>query len=247
MHAAICLPMQNQHAELRTAAVVGSLRSCNLFAGLSQEDVEVIADFSRLVSVSKGEYLFHEGETAKGFYIVQAGTINVHRMGAGGKEQVIHLFRAGESFAEVALASETGYPADARAVEASHLILVPKQEMLGLIKRRPDLALRMLASMSQHLRVLVMSLDDLKLKDVETRLLNWLIKRCPKPLSSKPVLIDIGVTKTVWAAELSTRGETLSRTLAHLREQKLITIKGRKIEILQPQALHKLLLSSLGE
>lgn len=239
--------MPAPHNDLRVAALVNSLRGCALFAGLPQADLEEIATFSRLQSFRKGEYIFREGEPSKGFYIVRTGTINVHRIGAGGKEQVIHLFRPGESFAEVALASETGYPADARAIEASDLIMVPKPDMLQHIKRRPDLALRMLGSMSQHLRVLVSSLDDLTLKDVETRLVNWLLKRCPKPVSQKPVTIELGMTKTVLAAELSTRGETLSRTLAKLRGQKLIAIKGKRVEILQPLALQKLLRANLGE
>jgi len=42
--------------------------------------------------------------------------VNVYRVNTAGKEQVIHVFRAGDSFAEVALAVPTGYPADARAL-----------------------------------------------------------------------------------------------------------------------------------
>lgn len=239
--------MPKHDPDFRQAALVNSLRSCALFTGLPPADLEEIATFSQLQSLDKGEYVFREGERSRGFYIVRTGTINVHRIGAGGKEQVIHLFRPGESFAEVALASETGYPADARAIEASDLILIPKPDMLTLIKRRPDLALRMLASMSQHLRVLVSSLDDLTLKDVETRLLNWLVKRCPKPLPNKAATIDLGMTKTMLAAELSTRGETLSRTFAKLRELKLIAIKGRAVIIQQPLALERLLRENLGE
>lgn len=239
--------MPDTYADLRVVGLIGSLRGCALFTGLPPEDLETIAAFAQVSRYDKGAYLFHEGEPARGFYIVRTGTINVHRIGAGGREQVIHLFRAGESFAEVALASETGYPADARAVEPSDVILIPKKEMLHLVKRRPDLALRMLASMSQHLRVLVSSLDDLKLKDVETRVVNWLVKRCPKPLPRKAVTIELGVTKTVLAAELGTRSETLSRTLANLRDRGFLTIKGRKVEVLQPAALQQLLRTNLGE
>ncbi len=210
-------------------------------------DLEAIALFSRTVPLRKGQILFRAGEKTLGFYVVQTGTINIYRIGAGGREQVIHLFRAGESFAEVALASDTGYPADARAEQASQVILVPKQEMLALIRKRPEFALRMLGSMSQHLRVLVASLDDLRLKDVETRLINWLLKRCPKSPGAKPVSVEIGMTKTMLAAELSTRNETLSRTLASLRDAKLIAVRGKRIEILQPQALHRLFLANLGE
>jgi HSP20 family molecular chaperone IbpA len=48
----------------------------------------------------------------------------------------------------------------------------PKTDFIELLRRRPELALRMLGSMSQHLRVLVGLLDDLTLKDMETRLTN---------------------------------------------------------------------------
>ena len=46
---------------------------------------------------------------------MQRGAINVHRVNAAGKEQVIHLFQPIESFAEATLATAGGYPADARA------------------------------------------------------------------------------------------------------------------------------------
>ena len=111
---------------------------------------------------------------------MQRGAVNVHRVNAAGKEQIIHVFRAGDSFAEVALASATGYPADARALEPTQVLLVQKDGILALLKRQPELALRMLGSMSSHLRVLVGQLEDLTLKDVETRLANWLVKRCPE-------------------------------------------------------------------
>ena len=79
---------------------------------------------------AKGEYLFHEGAPAVGFYIVQRGSVNVHRVNAAGKEQIIHIFRTGDSFAEVTLASEKGYPADARALEATQLLLVQKDGII---------------------------------------------------------------------------------------------------------------------
>jgi CRP/FNR family transcriptional regulator len=74
---------------------------------------------------------------------------------AGGREQVIHVFRAGESFAEATLATERGYPADARAIEASQVLIVQKAGFLALLRRQPELAIRMLGSMSVHLRVLI--------------------------------------------------------------------------------------------
>jgi CRP/FNR family transcriptional regulator, dissimilatory nitrate respiration regulator len=239
--------MSSAPAELRNIAIVNTLRSCQLLTGLPPQALDNIAAVTVVKPLEKNEYLFHEGDPASGFYIVQRGSVNVHRVNAGGKEQIIHVFRAGESFAEVALASEKGYPADARALEPSQVLLVQKAGILALLRRQPELALRMLGSMSSHLRVLVGQLEDLTLKDVETRLANWLIKRCPSPQREQPVRIELTMTKRVLAAELGTVSETFSRTLAKFREQKLLTVKGKTVTVLSPPKLNALLRRNLGE
>jgi CRP/FNR family transcriptional regulator len=239
--------MSSALAEFKTIAIVNTLRSCQLFTGLPQPDLENIAAVSIVKSLEKGDYLFHEGDPAHGFYVVQRGAVNVHRVNAAGKEQVIHVFRIGDSFAEVALASDRGYPADARALEPTQVLLVQKDGILALLKRQPELALRMLGSMSSHLRVLVGQLEDLTLKDVETRLANWLVKRCPNPQSEKPVHVELTMTKRVLAAELGTVSETFSRTLAKFRGQKLLSVKGKTVTILSPAKLTALLRRNLGE
>lgn len=230
-------------ADLKIAAVTSTLRCCQLFSGLSGEDLEVIAAFAVLRNLERNEYLFRQGAPSEGFYLVQRGAINVHRVSGAGKEQVIHIFRMGESFAEAALATPTGYPADARAVEPSTVLLIPKQPILELIGRRPDLALRMLGSMSQHLRVLVTMLDDLTLKDVETRLANWLLKQS----KGRSGPLQLPGTKRVLAAELGTSSETLSRTFAGLRGRKILAVSGKTIAIRDAAALEAILRHNLGE
>lgn len=231
-------------SDLKLTGLMGTLRGSQLFSNVPGADLEEIAGFTRLLQLSRGEYLFREGEPAQGCYLVRTGAINVHRVSAAGKEQVIHIFRTGESFAEAALASPTGYPANARAIQTSTVLLLPKQPLLDLIGRRPDLALRMLGAMSTHLRVLVGMLDDLTLKDVETRLLNWLIKQ---NRASAGAVIRLPGTKRELAAELGTSSETLSRTLGRLRDKKIITVAAKHITVHDSAALAAQLQRNLGE
>ena len=76
--------------------------------------------------------------------------------------------------------------------------------------------------------------------------IEW-VKRCPNPQSDKPVYIELAMTKRVLAAELGTISETFSRTLASLRQRKLIAVKGKTITVLSPLALNNLLRRNLGE
>jgi len=233
--------------KFRQAVIENTLRGCQLLMGLPSADIATIASFVVSKHLDKEDYLFREGDRSEGFYVVQKGAINVHRVSAAGKEQVIHVFRPVESFAEATLATEGGYPADARATEPATVLLVPKNEFVDLLRRRPDLALRMLGSMSQHLRVIVGLLDDLTLKDMETRLANWLLKQCPRPISTHPVEIKLDRTKRVLAAEMGTTSETLSRTLAKFRDQKFLRVKGNTLTITRPNELQRLLRQHLGE
>jgi len=236
-----------EQSRFRQAITENTLRSCQLFVGLPAADVEMIAAMAVPKHLEKGDYLFRAGDPSAGFYVMQKGAINVHRVSAAGKEQVIHVFRPVESFAEAALASAGGYPADARAVADSIVLLIPKAGFVDLLRNRPELALRMLGSMAQHLRVVIGLVDDLMLKDIETRLAHWLVKRCRAPLQDTPQTIQLDRTKRVLAAEMGTTSETLSRTLAKFREQKLLRVTGNIITVMRPAALEKLLRRNLGE
>ncbi len=239
--------MSEPLADLKQAVLTNTLRSCQLFACLPPADLAVIAGLAVVKTLTKGDYLFHEGGPSSGFYVVQAGAIDVHRVNAAGKEQVIHVFRAGESFAEATLATERGYPAEARAVEASQVLHIQKAGFIALLRKQPELALRMLGAMSGHLRVLVGQLEDLTLRDVETRLANWLVKRCPNLGSTQAHIITLSGTKRVLAAELGTVSETFSRTLARFRDLQLVSVRGKAITVTNPSKLHALLRKNLGD
>lgn len=238
--------MLNSAGDFKQAAIINTLRRSQLFTGLSGGDLQSIAEITVVKSLERGEYLFREGDPSRGFYIVQSGAINIHRVSPSGKEQIIHIFRVGESIAEATLAVESGYPADARAVENSQVFLVQKTGFVQLLKRQPELALRMLAGMALHLRVLVQQIEDLSLKDVETRLANWLAKRCPDQASQQPVRIMLPMTKRVLAAELGTISETFSRTLAKFRDENMVEVNGKSITVLSPVRLATFLRGNLS-
>ena len=60
-------------AEFKKLAVVNTLRSCQLFTGLPLPDLENIAAATVVKSLAKEDYLFHEGDPAHGFYVIQRG------------------------------------------------------------------------------------------------------------------------------------------------------------------------------
>jgi len=168
---------------------------------------------------------------------VQAGSISIYRLTPDGREQIICVFRAPESFAEVTLATIEVYPANAMALESSQVILVQKKPFLELIHRKPELSLNMLASMSLHLKHLVQSLQDLKGRQIEFRLADWLLRQSPAAAAGCVAVFELPLHKKTLAGQLGVTSETLSRTFARFRNEGLINVSGAKVTIVNGAGL----------
>jgi CRP-like cAMP-binding protein len=221
-------------------ALKGILRESSLFAELGNQDLDSVVDACVTKRLDKGETLFREGSPAVGFYIVQSGAICLSRLSFEGKEQVISVFKPVTCFAEASLTTLDTYPANAVALEASQVILVRKDKFRELIKAQPDLALSMLGSMSIHLKHLVQMIDDLKFKQIECRLANWLARNVAN-LDDAPSIVELPMSKKLLASQLGVTSETLSRAFARFRNEDIIDVDGRHITIKDPAALSKYL------
>jgi CRP/FNR family transcriptional regulator, dissimilatory nitrate respiration regulator len=230
-------PPTDPRATFRQAALLATLRRCALFRQMPAASLAEIGAESRLRTLAKDEVLFREGETAQGFYVVHAGAVKIRRLTPDGQEQIICVFRPPESFAEVTLATFEAYPADGVALEASQVILIPRAPFRAMLRREPDLALQMLASMSLHLKHLVQSLQDLKGRAIEYRLAEWLLRQCPAAGAGCPATLTLPITKKVLAGQLGVTSETLSRTLARFKREGLITVRGPDIQFVDARGL----------
>jgi CRP/FNR family transcriptional regulator len=218
---------------LRRTALIATLRQCRMFADLSAENLEAVAEVCSLRSLEKGEMLFREGDKAEGFYVLQSGAVSVFKVTPDGREQILCVFRPPQSFAEVALATVETYPANAIALENARIIVVQRTGFRDLICRKPELSLHMLASMSVHLKHLVQTLQDYKGRQIEGRLADWLLRHSPKDADD----FVLPVTKKNLAGQLGVTSETLSRTLARFRDEGLIRVDGPRVHLLNRAGL----------
>lgn len=227
--------------EFKRAAIADTLRHCSLLADISGDTLKAIASITVPKCLSTGDYLFMENSPVDGFYVVQSGAIKLHRLSLNGHEQVFHIFRPTETFCEEMIVSDAGYPADACATENSQVLLVQKNEFLGLLRTHRELALCLLRSAGQRVCALMGLVDDLTLKDATTRLAHWLIQHCPDPDSYEPQQIELQMTKQLLASELGVASETLSRTLQKFRTRRLLRVDGRTVTLLCPVRLMEFL------
>jgi len=219
------------------------LRKTALFATLPDDDLRRIADLAVSRRFAKKEAVFREGDRADGFYIVASGKVKVYKLSGEGKEQVLHILEAGQTFAEAVIFEGGAYPAHAESLADAELLFLPKRPFIELLERRPNVAIRMLASLSRWLKRMTDLAESLSLKDVETRLVFYLSEEL-KALGIPPrdgAELELPIGKNVLASRLGTVPETFSRTLKKLQDDGLIDVRGKRIRIVSAGSLFSIL------
>jgi CRP-like cAMP-binding protein len=205
-----------------------------LLRALDEADRATLLKTASVVTLDRGQVLFMEGEPANALFLILGGQIKLSRQGADGREAVIHVLAAGESFAEAVMFMNGLYPVTATAITPARLLKLEGAALKGQIACRPELAFGMLAAMSRHLKQLVGQIEALKALSGEERLVQFLLDLCPA--HAGPAQFDLPHDKLLIAQRLGMEPETLSRTLSRLKAAGVI-VTGARVVIEDIKAL----------
>ncbi|MHC4941581.1 MAG: Crp/Fnr family transcriptional regulator [Planctomycetota bacterium] len=205
------------------------LRQSHLCTELDETELEKVRAILSVRRLKKGEILFFEGDPAEGFFMVLQGGMRIYKASAEGKEYTLHRIGQGQIFAEAAIFSGKGFPANASAIEDSTLAFFPKERFLKLLQESPRISLKMIGGLSAFVREFNQMVADLSLKEVSARLASYLLRELRRA-PGDTVILD--VPKSELARRLGTVSETLSRNFKKLKSLNCIQVEGKKITIL---------------
>lgn len=213
------------------------LTNIPLFQGLQEQDLDDIAAETTQVHVPRGTILFRQGDPCVGFHHVMYGRAKLMLRSPVGDEKVVRLISAGDSFGEALMFMGKPYIVTAQVLEDSMLLHIGRDGLLALLDSRPQLSRKMLASLSQRLHKLMSDVESYSLRSGTQRVIGFLIKDdIPEQVETE---ITLPASKAVIASRLNLTPEHFSRILRDLTEQGLIGVQGRKITILDSDALRR--------
>jgi diguanylate cyclase (GGDEF)-like protein len=143
-------------APASSGALAGFLTQVGIFSLLSAEETARVAGYLDPVELASGEVLFREGDPGDNLYIIRAGRIRIGIRLPNGSEHRIAELAAGDFLGEMSIFDHAPRSATCRALEASSLLALSKEEFSAIIAEHPRIALklmyRMLNVATQRLR-----------------------------------------------------------------------------------------------
>lgn len=212
-----------------------------IFTGLEAKGQQELQKLMRSVEYGADEAIFHEGTPAFGFFIICTGKAKLIKQGPGGKRQILKIVGPGELLGEENLFEGGTHTASARTLEPTRARFIKREDFLDFLKRHPSVALQLSEKIARELQGFQAKLIETAYESCRARLARLLLALAEKygtDASGREIQAQISRTDLAEMAGIST--ETAIRTLGEFEEKGLVSLKRRKITIVDRLGLEKL-------
>lgn len=214
------------------------LARTEVFSGLEERELREVAQVAVPRTWERGEIIFREGDEGNTCYLIREGAVILTR---DHQDRTISLaeLRAGSMFGELAMFRHEVRSATAEAVEATTAVALLAPDVERLVRTNPDIALKLLAALSERVqrtneRLLQQSFQTVAGR-VAGALLSQVIARQADGAPESDVLVQ--ATQAEIANLAGTSRESASRFLATLEREGVVSLGRGKVTVHEPARL----------
>ncbi len=214
------------------------LARCQLFDGLSLDELTAVSEAFRLRRYSRGQVIFLQGQRAELACIVASGSVKLAQETPDGHEVILRIAQPGEAFGVVAAIIDDLYPLTAIAQEDATVLCCPASRLRLLVEQFPSINRKALQLVSERLREAFARIREMSLERVDRRIARSLLRLVDNAVrvdpSTNPVL---RLSRQDLAEMAGTTLATASRTVAKLHRMGIVRAGRQNIAIIDRERL----------
>src|SRR5205807_4559905 len=232
--------MQATNSSIFEGAVLSSPNN-QAFSDLRGQAMDHFNTIGMEKCYSRGETLFAEGEMPQSVYIVRSGRVKISVSSREGKTMILKVAEAGRVLGLSAALSGSRHEATAEAFGPCLVTAIAVKDFLGLLSKYPEAAMEATRWVLNEYQAVFNDVCRLALPaTVAGRLANLLLDWRKMGQGQITPRYTTVLTHEEIAGMTGTSRETVTRVLRQFQREKLISIKGAFLTVLQPTALEQL-------
>ncbi len=206
------------------------LSNVPLFASLSDDELQPIADMATTRSLPANSVVVNEGDQTDSMYIISSGRVKIYLSDEDGKEITLGISGPGDYFGEMVLDGGLR-SASVMTVEPSKFSVIQKNDLEKYLLQNPNVALAIVKQLIGRVRALSDNVRSLALLDVYGRLRKLLLDLAVEEHGEK--VIKDKITQQDLANRVGASREMVSKILKELTIGGYIQIDKKIITILK--------------
>ena len=211
--------------------IEGVIRQLAARWGLTPSQAAAVASRSSLRAEARGALVVERGTRLPGMLVVAYGTIKLALRRADGEERLLRLMTAGQLFGEATALLGRPCPYEALALTDSKVVVVPAAALLDMMEDDARFARRFALVLAERIHELVDEFESATTQRGAQRLASYL-ESLSNGEPAGPYIVNLPVSKTLVAATLGMKKETLSRLLRQFAVEGLILVCQREVSVL---------------
>lgn len=216
------------------------IRQFNSLKALTKEELIRVSNCKTDRIVKKGETIFEEGENINGVFCVKDGVCKLSKLSANGKDQIVRLVVKGDLMGQRSLIGEESSNLSAVALKDMEICFIPKEEIIKDLKNNPNFSISMLEQFANDMRKSDNILVDMAQKSVKERLAMALLYLHDNFGTDEKGMLSLVLSREDFANIVGTATESAIRVLSEFKKSGFITTEGKKIKILNIEALKRI-------
>lgn len=208
---------------------------------LNGEEKRLIVENFNVQTFKKNQFIYAEGDEPEFLWCLLKGKVKKFKEGVGGRVQIIRLIRPVQYFGYRAYFAHEPYVSSAAAFEPSTLGAIPLSLVHDMIDRNRNLAWFFIHELSRNLGGSDTKIVNLTQKHIRGRLAEALmVLRENYGYEDDQATLKIYMSREDLANLSNMTTANAIRTLSTFVEERLITVDGRRIKILNEPQLRKI-------
>ena len=196
---------------------------------------------ARIVHFKKNELIYLEEESPRDLMILFKGKVKIFKSGVGGRSQIIRIIKPIQYFGYRAYFARESYVTAASAFEACTVCMIPMELIEQFLRNNGELALHFIQMLSVDLGIADQRVVNLTQKHVRGRLAESLLfLKETYGMEEDGATINIYLAREDLANLSNMTTSNAIRTLSNFVNERIISIDGRKIKIIDEERLHKI-------
>ncbi|HEX2566783.1 MAG TPA: Crp/Fnr family transcriptional regulator [Burkholderiales bacterium] len=224
--------MTQPKPHLRDPALLqGVIQQLGMRWALTPAQAAALGCRSWLRADKRGTLVVRRGTRLPGLLVVAYGTIKLGLGRAAGEERLLRFITAGQLFGEATALLGRPCPYEALALTDSKIAVVPAAAVLALMEDDARFARRFALMLAERIHELVGEFEVATTQRGAQRLASYLESLCTGAAGA-PYTVNLPISKTLVAARLGMKKETLSRLLRQFCTERLIDVCRREVSVL---------------
>jgi len=207
---------------------------------MNTSNVQLVSNEREVYDFKKKDIVYTEGNKPKAVYYLVKGKVKVYKSNEDGKELITNIHTSGDFFGYNCVLENISHPETAKVLEDAEIMFIAVEDFISLLVNDTQVARQFIKIITKNILEKEQRLIGLAYNSLRKKVAYGLMQVYDKYKNDENNNGTLVISRENLAQLIGVATESLIRTLADFKTEKIVDIEASKVIILDEQRLREM-------